>query len=162
MNEGHLRATITLPSERQILIVREFNAPRRLVYRAWTTPELIAQWWGGDRGRVTSVEVDLRVGGAWRYVMVAHNEFEVAFHGTYREIAPEERLVHTQIYDPFPDVVAVVTNTFSEAGTGCVVSILVDHPTPDTRDMQLASGMEEGMQESLSHLERVANSLLET
>ena len=68
-------AEVTLPSSTQILITREFDAPRHLVYRAWTTPELIKRWWGGDRGEVTSVEVDLRVGGAWRYAMTAHAGF---------------------------------------------------------------------------------------
>ena len=73
-------ATVTLPTDTQILITRRFNAPRHLVYRAWTTPELIRRWWSGDRGEVTSAEVDLRVGGAWRYVMIAHGGFEAAFH----------------------------------------------------------------------------------
>src|SRR6202158_1842666 len=79
-------ATVTLPTDEQILITREFGAPKHLVYRAWTTPELIKRWWSGQRGEVTSAEIDLRVGGMWRYVMVAHGEFEVAFHGEYREI----------------------------------------------------------------------------
>ena len=74
-------ALVTLPADNQILITRDFDAPRQLVYRAWTTPELIRRWWSGDRGEVTSAEVDLRVGGGWRYVMTAHGGFEVAFHG---------------------------------------------------------------------------------
>ena len=64
-------AVLTLPTDTQILVTREFDAPRHLVYQAWTTPELIKRWWSGDRGEVTSVDVDLRVGGTWRYVMVA-------------------------------------------------------------------------------------------
>ena len=79
-------AMVTLPTDTQILITREFDAPRHLVYRAWTTPELIKRWWSGDRGKVTIAEVDLRLGGAWRYVMTANGGFEVAFHGEYREI----------------------------------------------------------------------------
>ena len=74
------RAVVTLPEPTQILITREFDAPRHLVYRAWTTPELIKRWWSGERGEVTSAEVDLRVGGTWRYVMIANGGFEVAFH----------------------------------------------------------------------------------
>ncbi len=81
-------AVVTLPTDTQILITRDFSAPKHLVYKAWTTPELIKRWWSGDRGEVTSVEVDLRVGGMWRYVMVANGGFEVAFHGEYREIIP--------------------------------------------------------------------------
>src|ERR1700690_1973029 len=89
----------TLPADDQILITREFDAPRHLVYRAWTTPELVQRWWAGKRGEVTLAEIDLRVGGAWRYVMTAHGEFEVGFHGEYREIVENERIVSTEIYD---------------------------------------------------------------
>ena len=78
-------ARVTLPSDTQILITREFDAPRQLVYKAYTTPELIKRWWSGDRGVVTSVDVDLRVGGTWRYVMTANEGFEVAFHGEFDE-----------------------------------------------------------------------------
>src|SRR5438067_13940510 len=80
--------TVTLPADDQILITREFDAPRHLVYRAWTTPELVRRWWTGERGEMTIAEIDLRVGGSWRYVMVAHDGLEVAFHGTYLEIVP--------------------------------------------------------------------------
>ena len=95
-------AVVTLPTDTQILITREFDAPRHLVYRAWTTPELIRRWWSGDRGEVTSIEVDLRPGGTWRYVMVANGGFEVAFHGEYQEIVPGERIVSTEIFEPCP------------------------------------------------------------
>jgi uncharacterized protein YndB with AHSA1/START domain len=77
-------ATVTLPTDDQILITREFDAPGHLVYRAWTTPELVKRWWNAGRGEVTSVEIDLRVGGTWRYVMVTQGGFEVGFHGEYR------------------------------------------------------------------------------
>jgi uncharacterized protein YndB with AHSA1/START domain len=107
-------AVITLPTDTQILITREFNAPRHLVYRAWTTPDLIKRWWAGDRGDVTVAEVDLRVGGGWRYLMTANGGFEVAFRGVYHEITANERLVSTEIYEAFPEVEAVVTNTFTE------------------------------------------------
>ena len=73
-------AVVTLPTDTQILITREFAAPRRLVYKAWTTPELIKRWWSGEQGKVTLAEVDLRVGGRWRYVMEPDDGFEVAFH----------------------------------------------------------------------------------
>src|SRR5258708_15323837 len=91
-------AVVTLPTDTQILITREFDAPKHLVYKAWTTPELIARWWSGGMGEVTSVDVDLRVGGAWRYVMIAGGGFEVAFHGEYREIVPNERIVCTEVF----------------------------------------------------------------
>ena len=86
------RAKVTLPSNEQILITRELAAPRHLVYRAWTTPDLVRRWWAGLRGEMKIVDIDLRVGGRWRYVMLAHGSFEVAFHGEYREILPNERI----------------------------------------------------------------------
>src|SRR5712691_8578796 len=81
-------ATLTLPTDEQILITREFDAPRHLVYKAWTTPELVKRWWHANRGKVTVVEIDLRVGGKWRNVMAADDGMEVGFHGEYKEIVP--------------------------------------------------------------------------
>src|SRR5437899_312128 len=112
-------AVVTLPNDTQILITREFAAPKHLVYRTWTQPELIKRWWCGDRGDVTSIDVDLRVGGQWRYVMVVRcgTEFdgtEVAFHGEYREIVPDEKIVSTEVYEGAPDGEAVNTVTFVE------------------------------------------------
>src|ERR1700752_5396990 len=92
-------ATVTLPTDEQILITREFDAPKHLVYKAWTTPELVKRWWSGQRGKMTLAEIDLRVGGMWRYVMVANGGFEVAFHGEFREIVPNERIVTTEVFE---------------------------------------------------------------
>ena len=83
MTSTERKALLSLPGDEQILIRREFAAPRHLVYRACTTPELVRQWWGAQRGVVTSVEIDLRVGGRWRFVMLANGGHEVAFHGEY-------------------------------------------------------------------------------
>jgi uncharacterized protein YndB with AHSA1/START domain len=150
---------VTLPSDTQILITRELDAPRHLVYRAYTTPELIMRWWAGDRGRVTSVEVDLRPGGSWRYVMTANAGFEVAFHGEYQEIIDGERIVSTEVFEGAPDAAAVSTTTFAEHGGRTTLSILVQHTSQENRDMHLNSGMEGGMQESMNHLAEVARSL---
>ena len=84
---------MTLPTDEQILITREFDAPKHLVYKAWTTPELVKRWWSGQRGEGTLAEIDLRVGGAWRYVMMATEGFDVGFHGEHREIVPNKRIV---------------------------------------------------------------------
>jgi uncharacterized protein YndB with AHSA1/START domain len=153
-------AVVTLPTDTQILITREFDAPRDLVFRAWTTPELIRQWWSGDRGEVTSVEVDLRPGGSWRYVMIANGGFEVAFHGEYQEIVPDERIVSTEVFEGAPDSPAVSTTTFAVKDSGTVVSILVEHTSRQNRDAQVSSGMEAGLQEAMDHLELVMASLL--
>jgi len=152
-------AVVTLPSDTQILITREFDAARHLVYKAWTTPELIRRWWSGDRGEVTIAEVDLRVGGAWRYVMIANGGFEVAFHGEFREVVPDERIVSTEIFEGMPDASAVTTATFAEAGGRTTLTLLVQHTSQEHRDGHINSGMEGGMQESLDHLEQVAISL---
>jgi uncharacterized protein YndB with AHSA1/START domain len=152
-------AVVTLPTDTQILITREFGAPRRLVYKAWTTPELIRRWWSGDRGEVTIAEVDLRPGGTWRYVMTANGGFEVAFHGEYREIVPGERIVSTEIFEGMPDAEAVVTTTFTEKDGRTTLAMLVQHATREHRDVHINSGMEDGMQEAMDHLEQVAISL---
>ena len=158
-------AKVALPTDEQILITREFDAPKHLVYKAWTTPELVKRWWSGRRGRTTIAEIDLRVGGAWRYVMVANAGFEVAFHGEYREIVPNERIVNTEIYEmpgapPLPpedEPLNIVT--FTEADGRTTLSVLVQTTSKELRDTIIESGMEAGMQESMDALEEVAVSL---
>jgi len=152
-------AVVTLPADTQILIMREFNAPRHLVFRAWTTPDLIKRWWSGDRGEVTAADVDLRVGGTWRYVMTANGGFEVAFHGEYREIVPDQRIVSTEVYEGMPDAEAVTTLTLTEHGGRTTLTLLVQHASKEDRDMHINSGMEDGMQEAMDHLEQIAVSL---
>ena len=153
------KATVTLPTDERILITREFDAPRHLVYRAWTEPELVGRWWSGNRGEVTVAEVDLQVGGTWRYVMVTDDGFEAAFRGEYREIIPNERIVATEVYEGMPEVEALNTVTFAEADGRTTLTMLVQHASKETRDAHIASGMEAGMREAMDLLERVANAL---
>jgi uncharacterized protein YndB with AHSA1/START domain len=155
-------ATVALPADDQILITREFNAPKDLVYKAWTTPELVKRWWSGQRGEVTHAEIDLRVGGKWRYVMVCAGDLEVAFHGEYREIVPNERIVSTEAYEgvPDPDANATLnTLTLTEADGRTKLEVLVQAPSQEIRDAIIDSGMEVGMQEAMDALEQVAISL---
>jgi uncharacterized protein YndB with AHSA1/START domain len=152
-------AKVTLPADDQILITREFDAPKHLVFKAYTTPDLVRRWWSGDRGEVTSCEIDLRVGGMWRYVMIAHGDFEVAFHGEYREIVPNERIVTTEVFEGMPDAEALDTVTFTEEDGRTTLAVLVQHRTQEERDGHLNSGMEGGMQEAMDKLEQVAISL---
>jgi uncharacterized protein YndB with AHSA1/START domain len=155
-------AKVTLPADDQILITREFDAPKHLVYKAYTTPELVKRWWSGHRGSVTSAEIDLRVGGRWRYVMTTNGGFEVAFHGEFRELVPDERIVTTEVYEGVPggdDDPAVNFVTFTEAGGRTTIEVLVQCPSKEVRDMIIDSGMEGGMQESYDELEKVAISL---
>ena len=152
-------AKVTLPAEDQLLITREFDAPKDLVYKAYTTPELVRRWWSGERGKVTSCEIDLRVGGTWRYVMIANEGFEVAFHGEYRDIVPNERIVTTEVFEGMPDAEAVDHVTFTEEDGRTTLSVLVQHRNQEERDAHLNSGMEVGMQEAMDRLEQVAVSL---
>jgi uncharacterized protein YndB with AHSA1/START domain len=155
-------AVVTLPTDRQILITRDFNAPKHLVYKAYTTPELIKRWWSGNRGTVTTAEIDPRVGGKWRNSMTAQDGSEVAFHGEIREIIPTERLVWTEIYEGVPNgeaSAAIVTHTFAEKEGRTTLTMLMELPNQEVRDMIIQTGMEGGLQEALDHLEQVALSL---
>jgi len=155
-------ATVTLPTDEEILITREFDAPKHLVYKAWTTPELVKRWWSGQRGAMTSAEIDLRVGGMWRYVMVASGGHEVAFHGEYREIVPNERIVTTEVYEmPDPPEGEAPLNivTFTEVDGRTILTLLVQCTTKELRDLIIDSGMEVGMQEQMDLLEQIASSL---
>ncbi len=157
--------TLTLPTDEQILITREFDAPKHLVYKAWTTPELVKRWWHAKRGEVTVVEIDLRVGGRWRYVMVADDGFEVGFHGEYREVVPSERLVSTEVYEGLPegvseeDAATVNTATFAEVDGRTTVTLLIHASSKVSRDAIIDSGMEAGLKDALDLLEQVATSL---
>ncbi|BEP16414.1 SRPBCC family protein [Acidothermaceae bacterium B102] len=153
------KAVVTLPSDTEILITRVFDAPKHLVYRAWTTPEYIARWWVGDRGVATVVDVDLRVGGTWRYVMTANAGFEVAFHGEYHEVVPNERLVTTEVFEAMPDLPALNVCTFTEEDGRTTVTLLVRHTNKQARDTHLSYGMEGGMNEAFDKLEAIAISL---
>ena len=155
------RARVTTPSDEEILIVREFDAPKHLVYKAYTTPELVTRWWPGRRGEMRSCEIDLRVGGAWRYVMVTEGGFEVAFHGVYSEIAENERLVTTEVYEGAPPGLEEPINivTFEESGGRTTLSILMQVESREVRDMIIDSGMEGGMQEGMDLLEQIAREL---
>jgi len=158
-------AKVTLPTDEQILITRRFAAPRHLVYRAWTTPELVKQWWSGGHGTMTVAEIDLRVGGRWRYVLVADDGFEVAFHGEYREIVPNERIVTTEVFEmPGAPALAAADEplnivTFTEVDGHTELSLLVQTSNKELRDLILNSGMESGMQQQMDVLEQLAMSL---
>lgn len=159
-------AKVTLPTDTQIKITREFAAPKDLVFKAYTTPELIKRWWTAKRGTATVCEVDLRVGGKWRYVMVTDGGVEVAFHGEYREIVPSERLVSTEVYEgaPVPEGVeppaTLNTLTLTEVDGRTRLTILIEAPDRLVRDAIIESGMEDGLQDALDLLEELAVSLL--
>jgi uncharacterized protein YndB with AHSA1/START domain len=152
-SSGRARARVTLAADAQILITRDFDAPRHLVFRAWTTPELGKRWWPAHRGDVTSIDIDLRVGGRWRYAMMANEGFEVAFHGEYREIVPNERIVHTEVFEARPAVEALTSVTFTEADGRTTVAILVQYDNEPDRDTHYAY-MQDGLQDGMDLLEQ--------
>jgi uncharacterized protein YndB with AHSA1/START domain len=157
-------AKVTLPADDQILITREFAAPKHLVWQAYTDPELVKRWWHANRGEVTVAEIDLQVGGKWRYVMIADGGQEVGFHGEYREIVPNERLVSTEVYEGMsqgdgPEQGTLNTATFTEEDGRTTLTILVEAPSQEIRDAIIESGMEAGLQDALDLLEQLAISL---
>jgi uncharacterized protein YndB with AHSA1/START domain len=153
----HGSAVITLPSDTEVLITRAFDAPAALIFRAYTEPELVKRWYGFESSEWLVCEIDLRVGGKWRYVTRETGGFEVGFHGEYREIEAPRRLVTTEVYegvpDQYPNDPALNVVTFDEVDGVTTMSILVQMPSQETRDAMLASGMESGMQVSYDRLE---------
>lgn len=163
MTNSARKATVTLPSATEIKVTREFAAPKDLVYKAWTTPDLIKRWWGAKRGVVNLAEVDLRVGGKWRYLATTDRGFEVGFHGVFREIVVNERLVYTEVYEGVPggdDDPPVVTLTLTESGGRTTLTSLTQLSSREVRDMIIKSGMEAGVQDAMDLLEEVAVSLI--
>lgn len=161
MTSSH-SAKVTFPSDTQILITRDFAAPKNLVYRAVSEPELVKRWWNAKRGEVKTCEIDLRAGGKWRYVMETPEGFEVAFHGEYKEIVPNERVVTTEAYEgaPDPDLNATTnTMTLTENDGVTTLTVLIDCPNEFVRNAIVESGMEEGLQDAYDLLEEVAISL---
>src|SRR3712207_1036739 len=122
-------AKVALPADDQILIEREFAAPAHLVWRAITEPDLVRRWWHANRGEVTACEIDLRVGGTWRYVSKPHGGEEFAFYGEFLEIVPDEKIVQTEVFAPFPDDGSTNTMTLVERDGVTLMSTLVQHQT---------------------------------
>ena len=150
---------VSTPTDTQILITREFDAPRNLVWRAFTEPDLLRRWWHANRAEVTAVEMDVRVGGKYRYAARAGGGFEMEFYGEYREVVPVERLVSTETYSGAPDHPALNTTTFTEKDGRTYLELLIEHDSKVSRDMQLGSGMEDGLADALVLLEGVAREL---
>jgi uncharacterized protein YndB with AHSA1/START domain len=154
---------VTTPSDREIRLTRLFDAPRHLVFEAMSRPEHIKRWWGclGDGYSVPVCEVDLRPGGAWRFVN-RHPKGEAAFHGVYREVTPPERIVFTEIFEPFPDAESVVTVVLTEENGKTRLTASCLYPSVEVRDMVLQTGMATGAAISYDRLEEVARELRAT
>jgi uncharacterized protein YndB with AHSA1/START domain len=156
VNSGTFK--VTTPSAREIRMTRLFDAPRALIFEAMSKPEHIKRWWGclGEGYSVPVCEVDLRPGGAWRFVNRTPKGQDVTFYGVYREVAPPERVVFTEIFEQFPDTESVVTAVLTEENGKTRLTVTCLYPSADVRDMVLKSGMERGAGISYDRLEEVA------
>ena len=153
--------TATTPSDREVVLTRLFDAPRHLLIEAMTKPEHVRRWWGilDDEHSVTVCDIDFRPGGAWRFVGRGPKG-EYGFHGVYRDIALPDRVVFTEIFDPFPDVVSVVTSIFTEENGKTRLTVKCLYPSVEVRDMVVQSGMARGAAISYDRLEEVVAELM--
>lgn len=153
--------SMVLEGDRSIVISRTFRAPPRLVFDAWTKADLVKRWWAPkSRGvEVVSISADVRVGGAYRYVLRA-GEGEIAFSGTYSEVTPHTKLVYTQIFEVFPDAPVVVTVQFEEHQGKTRLTSHEVYPSPEAREGALSSGMEDGMRETMNLLDELVLSMM--
>jgi uncharacterized protein YndB with AHSA1/START domain len=146
---------VTTPSDREIVMIRAFDAPRELVFEAWTNPEHVRHWWGLRSSTIVVCEGDVRPGGSWRYVTREANGVEVPFTGVYQEVDPPERLVYTEMYDVEPfnsGDPALNTVTFTDEDGSTVVTLTTVYPSKEVRDFVLGTGMETGAAESYDRL----------
>lgn len=148
-NTGTL--TVTTPTDREVAMTRVFDAPRRLVFEAFTEPELLKRWFGPRGWRLVVCEIDLRVGGGFRFVLRDPGGKEMGMRGVYREITPPERSVHVESFDGYPGE-SVVTGVFVEEGGKTKFTATVLYPSKEVRDAVLQMGMEHGAAESYDKL----------
>ncbi|HEX6302169.1 MAG TPA: SRPBCC family protein [Acidimicrobiia bacterium] len=153
-------AAVTLPSDTEILITRSFDAPAELVFEVWTTPEHVRNWWGWETDQMRVCEIDLKVGGGYRFV-AGDGDREVAFRGVYQEIEQPHRLVSTEVYEPYPESESLNTLTLQEDDGVTTMRILVAHQTKEARDATIATGMEKGLQHSLDRVDKILAGELE-
>ena len=157
------KAQVTLPSDREVKVTRSFRAPRALVYRAYTEPALVRRWLLGPPGWTMPIcEMDVRVGGQYRWRWRSDDKgSEFGFSGTFREVQPPSRIVHTEAYDPgtvggsYPGEPAIVTVTFTEDGGVTTVTSLIDFGSKEARDGAVATGMTDGKEQSYQLLDRL-------
>ena len=153
------RLGVSTPSEREIVLKRTFDAPRDLVWQAVTKPEHVAKWYGCDESTVAVCEIDLRVGGAWRYVIRMAQGEEFGFHGVYNEIIEPKKIVSTEVFEPMPDFESLNTMVLEEREGRTTLTTTVLHGSPEARDGHLNSGMEVGAGQSFDRLEDLLQSL---
>jgi uncharacterized protein YndB with AHSA1/START domain len=157
-NTGSLK--VVTQGDREVLMTRVFDAPRKLVFDALTKPELLKRWFGPHAWTLTECEVDLRVGGAWRFLSHGPEGRAMGMRGVYREIVPSERLQYTESFDDFAQYGdAIVTATLEERDGKTTLTNLILSPSRDVRDAVIRSGMEHGAAETYDRLADVLRSL---
>jgi uncharacterized protein YndB with AHSA1/START domain len=149
-NTGTL--TVTTPTDREVVLTRVFDAPRHMVFDAFTKPELLKRWFGPRGWSLVVCEVDLRVGGAFRFVLRGPDGRDMGMRGVYREIAPPDRSVHMESFDDFPGVESRVTTVLVERDGKTTFTATVLYPSQEVRDAVIQSGMEHGAAESYDKL----------
>jgi uncharacterized protein YndB with AHSA1/START domain len=157
--------TVQIASDRELVISRTFNARPAVVFDAWTRADLVKRWWAPARldVEVVSVDADVRVGGAYRYVLRKRGDAPFAFSGEYREVTPASRLVYTQIFEPMREAGAVVvTVTFADVGGRTALVSRERYPSKEALDVTLATGMEGGMRETMDQLDALVASLADS
>ena len=148
-NTGTLK--VSAPTDREIVLTRVFDAPRRMVFDAFTKPELLKRWFGPRGWSLVVCEVDLRVGGGFRFVLRGPDGKDMGMRGVYREIAAPERSVHTESFDDYPGE-SEVTAVWVEQGGKTTLTATVLYPSKEVRDAVIQSGMEHGAAESYDKL----------
>ncbi len=148
----HNASSLTVLSDLEIAMTRVFDAPRELVFKAYTDPDMVPRWWGLRASTTTVDKLDLRPGGTWRFVQREADGTEYAFNGEYREVTPPERLVYTFEFEPMPGHVIVDTATFEDVDGKTKVTVTSLFQSVEDRDGMLASGMEGGANESWDQL----------
>lgn len=161
MKTTSCKLEVTTPSDREVLMTRTFDAPRRLVWEAWTRPELLKKWLHGcDDWTLAVCEMDLRPGGAFRWVWRGPDGTEMGLRGVYREIVPPERLVHTEIFDEdWTGGETLVTLVLTERAGQTTVAMTVLYSSREARDGALKTGMQEGMEVGYQRLEKLLASM---
>ena len=150
-------AIVELPSDREIVITRLFDAPADVVFEIWTTPAYVRRWWSVDGAPLIVCDIDLRVGGHWRYVTRDGDGVQLGWTGEYREILTGARIVSTEVFEGYPDAEALDTLTLAETGGVTTLTVNVLHQAKQNRDGHVLSGMEAGMQLAMNRIESLLN-----
>jgi len=152
--------TYETPTDTQVVIKRVVDAPRRIVFDAWTNPQYVPRWLLGPPGWTMPVcEIDLRPGGTWHYVWRRADGSEMAMHGSYKEVVPPERLVSTESWGPqWPETVN--TLVLAESGGRTTITLTITYPSREARDAALQTGMKDGLEQGYARLDALLTTLV--